>query len=227
MCLVPERYHVPDWHAVKPTYPAGSSLRILHCTPATATLYDAKTKPKCRASHYLAHTCQGLCCSFHHLVIMQLDAHILQLLTTDACWPAKQSDSYSSILAHGADALDVLAAAARSTAVSGLYVGTAYRAHTALLLLQAQISGERLQQLLSSGSGSRTTTPGSAELSPEASSTADAAGQQQFNSGAPGEGDPEDCVLEVALVSSKPVWLRSLAQSLSCLHGAPLYEANN
>jgi len=143
---------------------------------------------------------------------MQVDAHILQLLTTDACWPAKQSDSYSSILAHGADALDVLAAAARSTAVSGLYVGTAYRAHTALLLLQAQIAGENLQQLLSAFS---TATPTDrAEVSLEAVSTADAAGaaadggaagEQQLDPCGPRQKDPEDPVLEVALqlVSSK------------------------
>jgi len=146
---------------------------------------------------------------------MQRDAHILQLLTTDACWPAKKSGAYSSILAHGADALDVLAAAARSKAVSGLYVGTAYRAHTALLRLQAQLSGERLQQLLSAGSAGTTATPtDKAGVSLEAVSTADiagaaadggTAGEQQLNPGVPHQEGPEDPVLEVALqlVSSK------------------------
>lgn len=147
---------------------------------------------------------------------MQLDAQILQLLTTDACWPTKQSGAYSSILTHGADALDVLAAAARSRALSGLYVGTAYRAHTALLLLQAQIAADNMQQLLSTRSGTRTTPTSSTELSPEANSTAGVAGQQQLNPGGSRQGDAEDPVLEVALqlVSSKSVWLQTLAQSL-------------
>jgi len=155
-------------------------------------------------------TCEGLsCCSCQHLVVMQLDAHILQLLTTDACWPAKKSDAYSSILDHGADALDVLAAAACSKALSGLYVGIAYRASTAVLLLQAHIAGENLQQLLSTGPGNTAAPTDSAEISLEAVSTADvagtAAGEQQLNPGVSCQEGPEDPVLEVALqlVSSK------------------------
>jgi len=158
--------------------------------------------PNSPASHHFAHV-KGLCCYCQRVIVVQLDAHILQLLTTDACWPAKKSGAYSSILAHGADALDVLAAAARSKAVSGLYVGIAYRAHTALLRLQAQIAGERLQQLLSAG-----TPTDSAAVSLKAVSTADAAGtaadggtaaEQQLDPGGPRQGDPEDPVLEVAL----------------------------
>lgn len=146
---------------------------------------------------------------------MQLDTVILQLLTRDACWPAKQSDAYSSILAHGANALDVLAAAARSTGLSGLYVGTAYRAHTALLLLQAQIAAEGLEQLLSAGSGTTYTPADSADLGLKAVSTESVAGTA-FGEDAAGQTDPEDPVLEVALhlVSSEAIWVCTQAQSL-------------
>lgn len=65
------------------------------------------------------------------------------------CWPDKRADGYSSILAYGADALDVLAAAARSSESSGLTLGIAHHAHTALCLLQGQLAAQQLQQLLS------------------------------------------------------------------------------
>jgi hypothetical protein len=96
----------------------------------------------------------------------QIDREVLQLLGSDVTWPSRKADAFSRIMAHGADALDVLTAAARASTHSGLYVGISHHAHTALQLVQGQLAAERIGQLLAAAEA-RSNPAGSADTTVE------------------------------------------------------------
>lgn len=130
----------------------------------------------------------------------QVDREILQLLATDVTWPSRKTDAFKAIMAHGADGLDVLAAAARASTHSGLYIGTSHHAHTALQLVRGQLAADRIGQLLAAEAGS--ILAGSADTTVELDTgSAPGAGlsKQLQRSATLTAAGGEDYVLEVAL----------------------------
>jgi hypothetical protein len=132
--------------------------------------------------------------------LAQVDRDILQLLGTDVTWPGRKADAFTRIMTHGADALDVLTAAARASTHSGLYVGISHHAHTALQLVQGQLSAERVDSILAAAArgspagGAYTTT----EVDTGGAASSGLSSQLQMSVTLAAQGE-EDSVLEVAL----------------------------
>lgn len=98
---------------------------------------------------------------------VQTDKHVLDLLHS-TCWPTQQAEAYSTIMGYGADALDVLAAAAQASTHSGLYLGMAFHAQTALLLVQAHLATQCIKQLLAAGAKAGAAADGGRSVSASA-----------------------------------------------------------
>lgn len=145
---------------------------------------------------------QTVLLTLHACTPMQVDATILQLLMTHAAWPTRSASTHDMLRAHGADAVDVLAAAAQASSLSGLFIGLAHQAHMALLMVQGQLAGQRIQVLLAAEAGTQDDgSPGAAE-----GAESSAAAASSTVTGLPQQPDPAisaeaelDYVLEVAL----------------------------
>lgn len=139
----------------------------------------------------------------------QIDRHTLSLLAHDACWPTKKADAFSSIMAHGADVLDVLTTTANASSQSGLYVGLTHHALIALQLVKGQLAAAAIERVLAADAGAPSAAAAAAVAAPPAQATAEVpdevgrvtdalqAGAVLTEHGA--GGSAEDDVLEVAL----------------------------
>lgn len=136
----------------------------------------------------------------------QIDRHTLSLLAHDACWPTKKADAFSSIMAHGADVLDVLTTAANASSQSGLYVGLTHHALIALQLVKGQLAAAAIERALAADAG--TPSAAAAAAAPPAQATAEvpevARVTDALQAGAvltahEAGGSAEDDVLEMAL----------------------------
>lgn len=143
----------------------------------------------------------------------QIDRHTLSLLAHDACWPTKKADTFSCIMAHGADVLDVVTTAANASSQSGLYVGLSHHALIALQLVKGQLAAAAIERVLAAdaaGAPTALATGAAAAAAPppaqatakvsEVESVTDAlqAGAVLTDHGV-AEGSAEDHVLEMAL----------------------------
>jgi hypothetical protein len=124
------------------------------------------------------------------------DYEVLRLLA-DACWPHKQPATFQAIMERGADALDVLSAAARSRSASSMFIGTALHATCALMYLQAHLCGQQLQQLLASQVEPGSTSSSSDAQQPEPPPRDTAASSEREGAAA---ASGQDAMLEVALL---------------------------
>lgn len=123
---------------------------------------------------------------------LQLDCQILSNLQ-ECCWPERQQQCYSSMMAAGQDALDVLAAAAHSNSSSSSqgtgsapFLGLAYQAHVALHYVQGGLCANRLRDLLNSVQQQQQSSMSHA--TPSTSSTQLPAGNAASSTGGDGGG---------------------------------------
>jgi hypothetical protein len=149
----------------------------------------------------------------------RIDHQTLSLLAHDACWPTKKAAAFSSIMAHGADVLDVLTTAANASSQSGLYVGLTHHALIALQLVQGQLAAAAIERVLAADAGASPGTAAAAAAAPPAQATAGVPGVDGITeamqtgavlteqaAGSLGEDDVLEVALQLVRVAGAYLW---------------------